>query len=119
MQRLAKKKLQKYPRKIFPKKYQKNISSILTKNKVQGIAKNKLSNKQVCQKVIVVVVVVVVMFLLVCKNLPGKANLKNLQIWQKISLQNWQQNKFKKLTKKISLHELPKKKLPGKANLKF
>ena len=59
--------------KIFEKNIRKNKSTILTKNKLQRIAKNKLqigkfvknhsgSNKSVT-------------FLLVCRNLPGKANL--------------------------------------------
>ena len=77
LQGIAKKKVAKISGKnIFPKNIRKNKSTILTKNKLQRIAKNKLqigkfvknhsnssSNKSLT-------------FLLVCRNLPGKANLK-------------------------------------------
>ena len=69
LQGIAKNKLQKYQVKIF---FQKISEKISTKNKLQKIAKNKLqigkfvktgSSKSLT-------------FLLVCRNLPGKANLK-------------------------------------------
>ena len=64
-----------FEKKNFLKIFEKNKSTILTKNKLQRIAKNKLQigkfvkigngngNKSLT-------------FLLFCRNLPGKANLK-------------------------------------------
>ena len=55
--------MQKYQEKNISKKKQKKKSTILTKNKLQIGKLVKSGSKSVT-------------FLLVCKNLPGKANLK-------------------------------------------